>query len=337
MKTGFKPILPALFIVVIVASCSDNRKMSKEIRQVEIPEIIIHRYDQALFKADRNNIKASLLSLSDEFSPFLDADLEDPANIQQIEDFLNDTTISGIQASVSDKFSDLHVLRKDLRDAFRHIKFYFPAWEPPTVYTYVSGLYYEVPVSYDGYSLIIALDMYLGDDFEFYSKAGFPQYKVKRMTADYLLADCVDEIVRELFLPATIPVNMLDKMISEGKALYLLDRFIPWVKDEYKIGYTKSDLKWCRQNESNMWAYFIENELLFTSDPLIINRFVNDGPFTSPFHRESPSRTAVWVGWQIVRAYMDKVGYSDINNLLGQRDANAILQGSGYRPGKLRF
>lgn len=337
MNIGYKFLLPALVSIFVLTACSNDRYIGKEIRQVEIPEVIIHRYDQALFSIDRNDIRASLIRLSDEFLPFLDADLDDPQNIKQIEDFLSDTTVIHIHNSVSEHFKDLKFFSNDLADAFRHIKFYFPAWEPPVVYTYVSGLYYEVPVRYDGQSLLIALDMYLGEDFELYRKAGFPQYKIKRMNTDYLLADCIDEIIREIFVPATLPANMLDKMIAEGKVLYLLDRFIPWVQDEYKIGYTKADLKWCMKNEPNMWAYFIENELLFTSDPLIINRFVNDGPFTAPFHRDSPARTALWMGWQIVRAYMNKKSGTDLNTLIQMNDSNAILQASAYRPGRMRF
>jgi len=337
MKISFRLLLPALVAMFLFAACAKDRHISKEIKQVEIPEVIIHRYDQALFSIDRNDIRASLMKLTDEFPPFLNADLNDQQNIKQIEDFISDTTVIRLHQSVSEQFKDLEFLSKDLADAFRHIRYYFPSWEPPVVYTYVSGLYYEEPVWYDGQNLLIALDMYLGEDFGLYPKAGFPQFKIKRMTADYLLADCIDKIVREEFLPATLAAHMLDKMIAEGKVLFLLDSFIPWVRDEYKIGYTLADLEWCLDNESSMWAYFIEHELLFASDPLMINRFVNDGPFTAPFHRESPSRTAIWMGWQIVRAYMNNRTNTDIHDLIEMQDSHAILRASAYRPGRMMF
>lgn len=138
-------------------------------------------------------------------------------------------------------------------------------------------------------------------------------------------------------MPGALTNNMLDKMIEEGKVFYLMDRFIPCIADKHKIGFTPSELNWCRKNETNMWAYFIENDLLFNSDPVIINRFVNDGPFTAAFQRESPARAAIWVGWQIVRTYMDRNKQVSLDELIRKQDFRGILRASGYKPRRISF
>ncbi|MBE0661881.1 MAG: hypothetical protein IH597_05370 [Bacteroidales bacterium] len=328
-----------LFIAILFGStaCSRKGKVNKEAIKVEMLEVTINRYEKALFSIDTNNTGAELIRLQPSFLPFLNADLSDADAILQIQEFVTDTAIRQIYAETMSAFPELGFLEDDLTLAFKHIRYYFPEWQPPMVYSYVSGLFYEMPVKYTGTELIIAIDMYLGESYEMYRMVGIPQYKIRQMQIDYLLADCIEMIIRNVFIKPAFSENMLDKMIDEGKILYFLDTFLPWIADEYKMGYTVEDIKWCKKNESNMWAYFIENELLFSSDPLVINRFINDGPFTTAFHNDSPARAALWVGWQIVKAYADNSPDDVHSKLLSAPDSREILKASGYKPSRFVF
>jgi len=326
-----------VLLVLLFGSCSHNGKVKNEVRRIPLENISINRYELALFAVDTLRIEDELQKIQNEFEPFLNADLSDARNIAQIQNFISDTTVRNIYRHVNEIFPDLNFLENDLTLAFKHIIYYFPEWVPPRVYSYVSGMYYENPVKYNGRELIIAVDMFLGEDYDMYRKIGIPLYRIKRMTRGHLLARCIEEIVRVEFIERSLHTNMLDKMIEEGIILYLLDRFLPWVSDEYKTGFTKEQLRWCRQNESNMWAYFIENNLLFTSDPMIINRFVNDGPFTAAFHRESPARAALWVGWQITESFMYRNRGFTPSDLILHRNPGEILKASGYKPRRFGF
>jgi hypothetical protein len=337
-----KPPDLSLFLVswcflFLFFSCSQNGKVKKEVRRITLEEVKVNRYEESLFNIDTANIGKELGRLQQKFNPFLNADLADQHNIEQIRGFISDTVVRNIYWHVNKQFTNLAFLEEELSLAFRHIKYYFPDWTPPRVYTYVSGLYYEDPVMYNGEELIIAIDMFLGEDFDMYRKIGIPLYRIRRMTPEHLTTNSIDEIIRSGFVSSSLPDNMLDRMIEEGKIFYLLDLFLPWISDEYKIGYTKEQLKWCRQNESNMWAYFIENNLLFSSDPVVINRFINDGPFTAAFHRESPARAALWVGWQITEAFMERNRDVTPADLIALDDAGEILRASAYKPRRFRF
>jgi hypothetical protein len=336
-RISIKVFLLAGCFVLFLSACSRDGKIRKEIKEITIEEVSIKRYELALFTIDTLQIQEELEQLQNDFGPFLNADLSDPLNIHRIQDFISDTLIRDIYKITMDHYSDLGFLEDDLTLAFKHIMFYFPEWQMPAVYSYVSGLYYEVPVSYNGFELIIALDMYLGEDFELYRKIGMPLYKIQRMTREKIVADCIEEIIRSVFVSDPPPGNMLDKMITEGKIMYLADRFLPLVNDEIKIGFTQEQMKWCRQNEAKIWAYFIENDLLFATDPLLTNRFINDGPFTAAFGNESPARAAVWVGWQITRSYMDRDKSSTPADLIMKHSSMEILQASGYKPRRFGF
>jgi hypothetical protein len=324
-------------IAACLASCGRGYKVKPEIEQVDVKPVEIKRFDQALFGQDVFEHPDKLRLLQQDFEVFLDDDINDTVFIRSLNEFISDSAIQNIHAHTMQQFPDLAWLEKELTLAFKHIKFYFPDWVAPRVYTYVSGLFYEMPVQYSGEELIIALDMYLGEEFVLYQKIGIPLYKIRRMTTGHIVADCVDEIIRAHFTTPSVPQNLLDKMITEGRLLYLMDVFIPWVDDHYKIRYSKEQLKWSKNHESNVWAYFIENQLLFNSDPLIVNRFVSDGPFTSVFHRDSPPRVGIWTGWQITRAFMNRNKNLSPSDLIAIDDIGLILNQSGYRPGRFNF
>ena len=51
---------------------------------------------------------------------------------------------------------------------------------------------------------------------------------------------------------------------------------IPLSSDETKIGYSKEQINWAKQNEEYIWKYFIENELLYETDDDLIDRFISE-------------------------------------------------------------
>ena len=60
---------------------------------------------------------------------------------------------------------------------------------------------------------------------------------------------------------------------------------IPDEHDHLKMGISESKLKWAIANESKVWGYFIENEILFNPDIELQKRFIDDAPF-SKFYLE---------------------------------------------------
>ena len=130
-----------------------------------------------------------------------------------------------------------------------------------------------------------------------------------------------------MFLPA-----FLDFMIYEGKLLYFLDCMMPNHPDSIKIGYTRGQSEWMEMNSSLVWAHFIENQMLYSSDRQTINNFVGDKPFTTAFGNDSPPKTAAFIGWQIVREYMRRNKEVSLPQLLANNNSQEILTKSKYRP-----
>ena len=83
-----------------------------------------------------------------------------------------------------------------------------------------------------------------------------------------------------------------------------------------------------------MWSFFIENKLLFSTDQAAYSKYINDGPTTNGFPKESPAKIGAWIGWRIVNTYMEKSKNINLTDLLRERDAQKILEVSGYKPEK---
>ncbi len=121
-------------------------------------------------------------------------------------------------------------------------------------------------------------------------------------------------------------------MIHKGKLMYFVDALLPNAHDSVKIGYTAKQLDWCERNEAQMWSQLIEHKMLYSNNRMDIVRYTNDGPRTSGFPLESPGKTGVWIGWQIVREYMDKYPETTLPELMKNSDYQQILNDSKYFP-----
>ena len=64
----------------------------------------------------------------------------------------------------------------------------------------------------------------------------------------------------------------------------------------------------------------------------VVSKFTGEGPFTTGFVKESPARTGVWIGWNIVKKYMDKNANISLDQLMHETDAQKILSLSKYKP-----
>ena len=323
------PILSLFLALVVISSCTgcSHRKSLPE----KIEKVKISRYEKALFALDPNNLAAGLKNIAKDYRFFIGEGYTDTLNIIQIHDFITDPAIKNLYAESQKAFPDLVNLEQALAGEFYYFKQNLPGWNYPHVYSYVSGLLYEYPVQYYDSVLIIALDMYLGEQFEPYKQLGLPHYKIARMKEEYIAADCAKEIASRIVKPGKNEKTLLDQMVSYGKVLYLMDVALPDVADTLKIGYPGKKMEWCEKNEGNIWAFIIENQLLFSTDSYKTQKFIQDAPFTSGMSNESPGMIGRWLGWRIIRAYVKK-SHCSVLELLNTTDSQMILEKSGYKP-----
>ena len=214
------------------------------------------------------------------------------------------------------------------------IRYYFPAWKPPSLYSYISGFDIENGVFLSDSSLILPLDNYLGVHYTPYKQVKIPQYLIQRMRAEYLVPDVVRTIGMALSSPFPNDDNLVAQMIAAGKLLYFAESVLPDYPSYLLAGFTKEEYAWCIDNEQEIWGFFLGQDLLFTKDKLTLGKFMNEGPGTQGFPEGSPGRIGHFIGWQIVRSYAARHPKTELKTMMENRELSRIFDESGYKPSK---
>lgn len=287
-------------------------------------DVQIFRFDQEFYNANENNLS----ELKKKYPLFFPSHVPDSVWLNKIED--NDE--KELYAEVQKKYSDISNLRADLELLFRYVLYYNKEFVVPDVFTVLTNVDYQYRVLHASPNLTISLDVYLGKDHEFYGD--FPSYIKENFNSEHIVVDVAKQIINDQ-IKQNYDRTLLGKMIHEGKRMYLVDLYLPFVSDKLKIGFQDEKLKWALENEEYVWRYFIENKLLYSTDTKLNKRFIDEAPFSKFFLTEdskSPGQIGVWVGWQIVRSFMEKNDVS-LQSLLEMK-ADDIFKRSNYKPRK---
>jgi gliding motility-associated lipoprotein GldB len=317
-KTFFLSLLFFFFL------CSCNQKSKTENAVEEIPvEIQVDRFDKAFFETAPQDLP----KLKSQYPFFFPAGNEDRIWLEKMQN----PQWRELYSEVQKKYGNFEPEKEKIETLFKHIKFYFPQTEIPKIYTVIAEMDYQNKVLYANNTLIICLELYLGKDHKFYE---FPEYLKQNFDRNQILPDIVSVFSKDkIALPTD--QTLLAQMIYSGKELYLADLLIPEFTDADKIGYTPEQVLWCQENESYMWRYFIEKQLLYNTEQKMMTRFIYPAPFSKFYleiDNESPGKVGSWLGWQIVRSYMENNEVS-VAQLL-QMDAKELFEKSKYKPKK---
>ena len=334
---SMKQLVFVLCLSLIFFSCSRN-PLKINVSGVSV-NLKIKHLDADLQSLNKDQIKAAVPDLKKKYKEFFDIFTyqmiaiggTDQENFPELlYSFVSDTVlVQKLMPVVAQKIDTLR-LRKELEQAFRHYKYYFPQKEIPVIYTCISGLNQSVVIA--DQLIGISLDKYLGADSPFYVRLGLPVYKRRNMNQSRIVTDMMYSWAMSEWPEPSNANSMLSQMIQEGKLMYFVDAMQPELNDTLKMGYTKKQIDFCKKNEASMWTYMAEHKLLFTTDRMNIKRFTDDGPYTSAFGEQSPSRTGIWLGWQIVRSYMKQHREVNLAGLIANQDFQMILNQSSYQP-----
>ena len=245
---------------------------------------------------------------------------------------LNDPIFKELNVEVSKQFPDNSKFEDDLEMLVSRIKHYFPEEKTPRVITLVNEVLIDKKAFYTNDLILISLDTYLGKNHKFYEP--FAEYQKANLEPHQILPDLVTNFAFRKIMPSQ-DKTLISEMIYYGKLHYLKDLLLPETPNYQKIGYTAIQEKFCIENEFQMWSYLVDEKLLYDNNIKNYQRFIEDGPFTKFYleiDRESPGRIGQWLGWQIVKSYMENNDVS-LDQLL-KTEPTVIFNKSKYKPKK---
>lgn len=323
-KFSLKPVLLLLLVVIGSISCNDESQLEDDIAKINT-DIQIERFDWLFSQVTSEDLsslkKAYPFMFSEKYTDMFWLDKK------------SDTLQIQLFNEVNKVFSNEQETELEIESLFNHLKYYFPEFNAPRIITVTNDVDYRNKVIVTDTIALIALDSYLGTDHEFYGS--IPKYLRKNLKKEQLVVDLAEEYSKKYtYHPQR--KTLLDEMIYFGKLLYFKAVMIPFKTDAERIGYTEDELKWSRVNESYIWRYLVERELLYSTDSKLPGRFINPAPFSKFFLEEidanSPGRLGQYLGWQIVEAYMNNndVSLKDMLNT----STEDIFNNSKFKPRK---
>lgn len=312
-----------LFIIIIAISCNNNDKIEEEISKIEV-EVHIDRFDKKFANAQIPDLPA----LKTKYPYFFPEQFHDSIWIAK----MKDTIQQELSEEVLKVFPDLHAEEEEFHSLFQRMKYYFPDFNEPKIITVTTDVDYKNSIIYADSLLLVGLDNYLGEGHHFYE--GIHKYVRKNFERGQIVVDAAAEIAKRQ-INRTKERTFLSHLILYGKELYLKDLLVPSKTNAQKIGYTDAELTWAEENESQIWRYFVEKDLLYSTDLELLERFVLPSPYSKFYlelDNESPGRLGQYIGWQIVRAYM-KNNDVPLHQMLGM-PAEEIFNNSKFKPKK---
>ena len=327
MKGIVRPILRsfAYFAILIVTyQCSDPQpKVSDAV--LEIPmDLEVDRFDLAFDRMQPEELPG----LKKKYPYLFPEQYPDSVWIAKQADTLQ----QHVRREVRTAFRDFGPYQAELELLFRHIKYYFPEYREPHVVTLTTDVDYENRIILADTLLLIGLDNYLGPEHEFYGNIS--RYIAQELDPELMASDVGSAFARQV-IPYPGDRSFISQLVYYGKGLYLKDRLMPLAPDSVKIGYSGSQWEWARANEAQIWRYFIEQELLYSTDKKLEARFLDPAPFSKfrlELDNESPGRIGRYMGWQIVRSFMENndVTLAELLQLPGEQ----VFRTSNYKPPK---
>ena len=331
-------ILCIAMLAGLLCGCGNKYQyFPKNIEQVEVK---IVRFDSAQLAVRPDSVKSDIEQLYadyEEFMPMfvegiLGLPTEDTAYLcEMYAQFLTDTVMGFAQtnAKAQEMFADVSSLQKALNTGLSRLHYLYPEWEIPTVYMFVSG--FNSSVMYYENIMGLGVDMYLGSDYPYYNQVVY-NYQKQTMRKECVVGDLLS-----MYVAYHIPYNskynrLLEQMIFRGKQMFLLAQLLPDEPEWEVIGYSKEQWDWCEMYERGIWNRIMEKRDLFKTESMVLNSYMNDGPFTAEISQESPGRLGLWVGWRIVDSYMRNNKDVTIHDLMNETDAQKILEQSFYKP-----
>jgi hypothetical protein len=328
-----------LSAALLFESCADDaRRAVPDVSHIKA-EVQLQRFDRDLFALDTANLEPGMQQMAQKypelFPLFTVQIIHDQTNpketpAQALKGFLTAPQIRHLLDTVQRVYANSDKLENALTQMLRYYKYYFPQKPVPKVAAIVSE--FAVDAFTLGDSLCgIGLDMFLGPDYPGYNPEIFPDYIRRQFQSDYIPVRLAKALAQNI---AGEPSGnrLLDFMIANGKILYIADCLLPETPDSLKMGYTRDQIEGCEANEKLVWARLLEQKLLYSSDFNDWKKLVTPSPNAPIVFQEAPGEVGNWIGWQIVKSYMQRYPETKLETLIDLKDPQKFLEQAKYKP-----
>jgi gliding motility-associated lipoprotein GldB len=318
-------------IVLFLAGCQRKGcELPDDVANVPV-KVEIERLEKPFFALDsREGVKAFIYSEPLFSDKFLQRGRyqQDSVLVNSLLGLATNPSLDSLAQQAMQTFSDISQEQKQLETAFKVIKYHYPKFYVPDVKTFVSGLGQDLFISDS--LIVFSLDYFIGKDAMY--RPDTYAYILKRYERPHMVPAAMLLMSNKFNKANPRERNLLSEMINAGKAYYFVKEVMPCTSDAAIIGYTEQEVADVLHNEGKIWAHFIEKSLLYEKNPFQVQKYVGERPNTPEIDKTAPGRLGTWVGWQIVRKYMERNPKVTLPELMAETDYQKIFDQSKYKP-----
>lgn len=254
----------------------------------------------------------------------------DSAFINELYDRFTNPHIDTLLLETTRIFGKGDELKNEFEKAFTNLKYYYPVFRIPKIQTVITGLESDLFV---GDSLtIVGLDYFLGSGAKY--RPRLFDYMLRRYDKHFI----VPSVILLIGIDSRInKINADDKtvladMIAYGKAYYFTKQMLPCTPDSVLIGYTKKEIEGSREFENLIWSRLVEDQVLYATSHILKQKYIAERPKTIEVGEQCPGRIGQWVGWQIVKKFMETNPDVTLSQLMEMQNSAQLFKRSGYKP-----
>lgn len=331
-RLNYLAVFGVLLIITLIwwalsHSANDNA-LQVDTQNVE-NNVQIKHFDDAFFTADTANFLDALAQLKNNYEPFFTSTNDSKFWYDMRTERMQKQLYSDLKRVIP----DFETFDENLYNAFSHLYYYYPELPAYEIYTYISRLDIDNPVIIADRLIFIATDLYLGAMHPAYQYQ--PNYTNYFRQPAFIIPEVMQNIAYQLVPKNQEDNALLNDMIWWGKIYYFKQAMQPNLADSTIASYSQEKMLFCEKNEVEMWSYLIDNRLLFNTDIEPKRRFIEPAPYTKfgmPFDNETPGMIGRWLGWQIIKSYMQANPNVSLQQLMADTDSRAIFRNSKYKP-----
>jgi hypothetical protein len=299
----------------------------------------INRFDTALYAWIEADDSISLSKLKTSFPEmialmgkalFKDTDIYTSTYDDRLINYFSEPTLKALYKDAITYYSPDSTrtvkISERLGTYFAGLKSMLPQIQIPAVYFHISGLQQNFIVAD---SLIsCSIDKYLGSHYALYQDY-FYDYQLKNMTSERIVNDYLTVWLKSEYVFQGKESVLLDRMIYEGKIIYVLSALYKNATYRDIMNLTDSEFAWLKDHEPALWTTLIERKHLFTPDIVTTDKYFLPSPATF-LSDEAPGNIGNFMGSRIVELYM-KHTKSSCEELMKNNDCQDILRKSKYK------
>lgn len=343
MKKTTPYLLLSLFIgLTFFSSCSSDEQSVKlfvpNVSNISV-KLEVRRLEKELLNLESKQDVSDFLNNNPELDGYFGKSRypDEKLLVDAVHKFISIKESDTLALDAARIFGDFKQQLDEIETAFKYLKYYYPDFKVPKIYTTVSafgafGFGSDFYLSDD--IIVIGLDFFGGKTASF-RPPKTPNYILKRLDKEHLVGNVMILLSQKYNKYDPKDQTMLAEMLFYGKAYYFAKQTLPTFPDSLILGYTNQEMREIHHNESKIWGHFVERNLFYESAANKKAKYVGEAPKVNSIDQNCPGRIGRWLGWQIAKKYASSEKLEkNLSAVMKEEDAKKMFQKSKYRPRK---